>query len=55
MLLTDKQTNRQTNQCYRKHNLLCQGGKNGKFGVCLGFLVSPDMFHSFLRLYNQGN
>ena len=31
MLLTERQTdrkkNRQTNkQCYRKHNLLCQGG-----------------------------
>ena len=28
MLSTDKQTNRQTNQRYQKHNLLCQGGKN---------------------------
>ena len=26
MLSTDKQTNRQTNQRYQKHNLLCQGG-----------------------------
>ena len=33
MLSTDKQANkqtdRQTNQRYQKHNLLCQGGKNG--------------------------
>ena len=26
MLSTDKQTNKQTNQRYQKHNLLCQGG-----------------------------
>ena len=26
MLFTDKQTDRQTNQRYQKHNLLCQGG-----------------------------
>ena len=26
MLSTDKQTDRQTNQLYQKHNLLCQGG-----------------------------
>ena len=26
MLSTHKQTNRQTNQRYQKHNLLCQGG-----------------------------
>ena len=26
MLSTDKQTDRQTNQRYQKHNLLCQGG-----------------------------
>ena len=29
MLSTDKQTDRQTNQSYQKHNLLCQGGKKG--------------------------
>ena len=33
MLSTDKQrnrqTDRQTNQRYQKHNLLCQGGNNG--------------------------
>ena len=28
---TNKQTDRQTNQRYQKHNLLCQGGKNGFF------------------------
>ena len=28
MLSNDKQTDRQTNQRYQKHNLLCQGGKN---------------------------
>ena len=28
MLSTDKQTDRQTNQRYQKHNLLCQGGNN---------------------------
>ena len=27
MLSTDRQTDRQTNQRYQKHNLLCQGGK----------------------------
>ena len=27
MLSTDKQTDKQTNQRYQKHNLLCQGGK----------------------------
>ena len=26
MLSTNKQTNKQTNQCYQKHNFLCQGG-----------------------------
>ena len=26
MLSTDKQTNKQTNQRFQKHNLLCQGG-----------------------------
>ena len=30
MLSTDKQTNRQTNQRYQKHNLLCQGEQGGK-------------------------
>ena len=28
MLSTDKQTNKQTNQRYQKHNLLCQGCNN---------------------------
>ena len=26
---TDRHTDRQTNQRYQKHNLRCQGGKNG--------------------------
>ena len=26
MLSTDRQTDKQTNQRYQKHNLLCQGG-----------------------------
>ena len=28
MLLTDKQTDKQIHQRYRKHNLLCQGGSD---------------------------
>ena len=30
MLSTIKQTDKQTNQCYQKHNLQCQGGNNPK-------------------------
>ena len=28
MLSTDKEADRQTNQRYQKHNLLCQGGND---------------------------
>ena len=30
MLSTNKQTDKQTSQCYQKHNLLCQGDNNPK-------------------------
>ena len=58
MLSTDRQTDRQTNQRYQKHNLLCQGGNNLihwilaaiKFGVSqnkviwrLLYLASPRL------------
>ena len=31
MLSTDRQTDRQTNQRYQKHNLLCQGGNKNTY------------------------
>ena len=34
MLSTDKQTDRQTNQRYQKHNLLCQGGNKMEIHIC---------------------
>ena len=40
MLSTDRQTDKQTNQHYQKHNLLCQGGNNNnkwiyeKYNIC---------------------
>ena len=46
-----RQTNRQTNQRYQKHNLLCQGGKyRCKFagimmGKCVNGTYFPDVSH----------
>ena len=39
MLSTDKQTDRQTNQRYQKHNLLCQGGNERNTRVHYGLLL----------------
>ena len=48
MLSTDKQTNRQTNQRYQKHNLLCQGGNK----VCFLKLI-PHPGTRLQRIYNS--
>ena len=39
--LSGKQTNRQTNQPYQKHNLLCQGGNQSSLG-----LLCSNMYES---------
>ena len=45
MLSTDKQTN----QCYQKHNLLCQGGNNILQSMVFG------MMNSLLGVFNKDN
>ena len=51
MLSTDKQTDRQTNQRYQKHNLLCQGGNEA---CCIYGGIAPLIIHAahFPLLYN---
>ena len=49
MLSTIKQTDKQTNQCYQKHHLLCQGGNNPKSLKIEGELLCK------LNLPNIGN
>ena len=43
MLSADTQTNKQTNQRYQKHNLLCQGGNNQS---CLGLCSNMYEFNT---------
>ena len=51
MLSTDKQTNRQTNQRYQKHNLFCQVGKNKD--ACTITLHSKFIAHILVQLYRS--
>ena len=44
MLFTDKQTNKQTNQRYQKHNLLCQGGNKQSYRK----KIAPQPQHVFM-------
>ena len=50
MLSTDKQTNRQTNQRYQKHNLLCQGGNQYHSDD-----VNMGLQHQTLQCFSESN
>ena len=53
---TDRQTDR-TNQCYQKHNLLCQGGKKKRFWI-ITFTTIWVYYHYygvFLLIYSSYN
>ena len=47
MMSTDRQTNKQTNQCYQlqKHNLLCQGGNYVKQSIGMWNYVTADLIY----------
>ena len=42
MLSTDRQTDRQTNQRYQKHNLLCQGGNEKLSNKCVQYTLNAS-------------
>ena len=49
-----RQTNRQTNQCYQKHNLLCQGGNEAPcVNSCLLIIEQSVPCSYVLRISNE--
>ena len=55
MLFTDKQTDKQTNQRYQKHNLLCQGGNKqcnffmalNEFSISSVYMLHQDLLQAY--------